>query len=235
MTLLTALNWVQRQCSLPTTTAIVANTEESQQLLLALAQEEAEELAARCEWPALRASHVFAATAAQLQTNGLPSDFDRMCVNSFWNRTRDTIISGPLDSRAYQTLQALSTGASALSPQWMRRADGLHVIPAPTALDSLAYDYIINTPVESSGAAAQETFEADTDVFLLGDDLLKRGVRWRYLAQKGLDYAEHMKTYERRVQARINQKTGSGEIDLTASRETSGWGMPSLSEGDWDG
>jgi hypothetical protein len=231
MTLLTALQWVQRQCSLPVTTSIVGDAQESQQLLFALAQEEAEELAARHEWPRLRGAHTFSASASQLQPAGLPADFDRMIPLTFWNRTRDLRIDGPIGAQKWQELQAVSVGVSALSPYWILRADGLHVLPAPQAGDAMAYDYVIDTPVQSSGGTPQNNFEADTDVFLLGDDLLKRGVRWRYLAQKGLDYAEHMKSYERWVQNRINARTGAGDADLAVRRDV--LPLATIREGDW--
>jgi hypothetical protein len=233
MTLLTALNWVQRMVSLPVTSSIIGDAQEAQQLLYALAQEEVEELAARHEWPELRTSHTFTASVAELQATGLPADFDRMCADSFWNRTRDIRITGPVSSAYYQAQQAAAIVGSIMYPKWIRRSDGLHILPAPTSADAMGYDYIINTPVESAGSAAQENFEADTDVFLLGDDLLKRGVRWRYLAQKGLDYAEHMKSYELRVQNRINAKTGVGTICITES--TADLPLPNIPEGDFSG
>ncbi len=234
MTLLTAIQWCQRQLSLPVTSAIVGDAQESQQLLLSLAQEEIEELAARHDWPELRTSHTFTASVAELQATGLPADFDRMVPESFWNRTRDWRIRGPVDSRFYQAHQAVPQTGSALDPKWIRRSDGIHILPAPTATDSMGYDYIKNTPVTSSLSVAQTNFQADNDICLLGDDLLKRGVRWRYLAQKGMDYAEHMKTYERWVQNRVNAKTGTGEIDITQSGR---WRDPigTIPEGDWPG
>jgi hypothetical protein len=231
MTLLTALQWVQRQCSLPVTSAIVGDAQETQQLLFALAQEEAEELAARHEWPELRASHAFPAAAAELQPSGLPANFDRMVAMSFFNRSRDVRIGGPISSQVWQMRQATAAGLSALAPAWIRRADGLHILPAPGAGETLAYDYVVNTPVQSALGAPKQTFDADTDAFVLGDDLIKRGVRWRYLAQKGLDYAEHMKCYERWVQNRINAKTGAGESDVQARAEA--LPLATVPEGDW--
>jgi hypothetical protein len=239
MTLLTALQWVQRQCSLPVTTSIVGDAQETQQLLFALAQEEAEELAARHDWPELLSSATFTGpgtiNGAQSEFS-VPADWDRPVNDTFWNDTADAKIR-LVQMPEWVSLLRSGFSASQMSPVYLvsnvdvAGALIIRVQPVAPTGHALRIVYVRDTPVRSSGGALQANFEADTDVFLLGDDLLERGVRWRYLAQKGLDYAEHMKSYERWVQNRINAKTGAGDVDLGARRDV--LPLATIPEGDW--
>lgn len=229
MTLLTALNDVQRLCSLPVTSAIVADAQETQNLLFALAKREARELSRRHEWPELRRTQSFTASLASLQSApGKPADFDRMVKKTFWNRTLDQEVCGPLTDEEWGIAYGRPF-TSAIQQYWMLRHDGLHIFPVPTAADTLAFDYIINTPVESSGGTAQTTWQADTDVFKLDEELLVLGVTWRFFKQKGLDYAEAMKDYELRVAAAIGASRSARDIML-ASVEFDPIGEPMIPE-----
>ena len=69
MTLLTALNDVQRLCSLAVTAGIVADGQDTQNLLFALAKREVSECARRYDWPILRRTQSF--TASLVSDNAL--------------------------------------------------------------------------------------------------------------------------------------------------------------------
>ena len=214
MTLLTALNDVQRMCSLPVTSAIVADGQETQNLLFALAKREAADLSRRHDWPALLRDNVFTATLASLQASGKPSNFDRMCPDTFWNRTTDRKISGPLTDKEWSAAYGFPITSSI--QQYSRlRYNGLHIFPVPTVADTLAYEYVANTPVlDTNGSTYKTTWAADTDTFVLEEELLVLGVTWRFLKQKGLDYAEAMKDYELRVEGAIGAGRGQRTIYL---------------------
>lgn len=229
MTLLTALNDVQRLCSLPVTSAIVADGQETQNLLFALAKREAKELARRHDWTALRRTQSFTASLASLQSApGKPADFDRIVKGTFWNRTTDREVGGPLSDQEWSLAYGEAV-TSLIQQYWMLRHDGLHIFPAPTVADTLAFEYIINTPVESSGGAAQATWQADTDVFRLDEELLTLGVTWRFFKQKGLDYAEALKDYELRVSGEIGAARGQRDIYISTEGQDP-MGMPLIPE-----
>lgn len=219
MTLLAALNDAQRLLSLAVTAQIVADGQETQNLLFALAKEETAECASALPWPLLTRTHSFTASLASLQASGLPSDFDRIIEGSFWNRTQDREIGGPLSGQEYALAYGRPVTATFMQ-YWQRRYDGIHIFPVPSAADTLAFEYVNNTPVQATGGGSYKTeFTADTDVPLLGDRLLKLGVLWRYKAAKGRDYAEDLKNYEMAKASEFSKQRSSRVLSLTPRSE----------------
>jgi hypothetical protein len=212
VTLLSAVNDAQRLLSLAVTTAIVADGQETQNLLLALAKMEANEILERDEYdfPTLTRTQSFTASLASLQSApGKPSDFHRAIPETFWNRTTDRKIGGPLNAKEWALAHGMPI-TSTIEQYVMFRYDGLHIYPVPTAADTIAFDYIFNTPVQATGAGAYKTnFTVDTDVYLLGDRILTLALIWRYKHAKGRDYAEDMKTYEMALAALVRKDKGA--------------------------
>jgi hypothetical protein len=234
VSLLTALNEAQRECSLTVTAAIAADGQETQNLLLRLANKEAKEIIRRKDWPALRRTQTFTASLASLQSSGKPSNFDRAIPGTFWNRSTDRQIGGPLNNEEW----ALAFGQPVTSTisQWVQfRYDGLHVFPAPTVAETLAYEYIINTPVLAvDGVTYKTAFTADTDTYLLDEELLVLGVVWRYLKTKGRDYAEALKDYELRIESEINANRSARTL-MIAPPDDDGLGFPNIPESGFTG
>ncbi len=214
MTLKTAINEVQRLCSLPVTSAVVADGQESQQLLWSLANREARDVIRRHAWPQLRREHTFTSNTASLQTNGRPANFERIIAGTFWNRASDRELMGPLEATEW----ALAYGepfTSAIQQYWMLRHDGLHIFPVPTAAEAMAYEYQMTTPVlAADGTTFRRQFEADTDTYVLDEELLILGVTYRFLKQKGLDYAEALRDYELALSTAIGSAKGAKIINL---------------------
>lgn len=225
MTLLSALNDAQRLLSLPVTANVVADGQETQNLLFALAKEEVAECASALNWPKLLRTHSFTASLASLQSGALPSDFDRIAEGSFWNRTEDREVCGPLSSQEYALAYGRPVTAT-YTQYWMRRYDGIHIFPVPASADTMAFEYVINTPVQATGGGAfKETFTADTDETVLGDRLLRLGVIWRYKQAKGRDYAEDMKNYEMAKASEFGKQRSARVLSLTP-RSDDVLGMP---------
>lgn len=222
MTLLSALNDAQRLLSLAVTSGIVADGQETQNLLLALANREAKDLAQRHEWPQLTRTKSFTTSLASLQSSGKASDFDRAIAETFWNQTQNRKVFGPLNAEEW----GIANGASVSSATWasvMFRYDGLHIFPTPTAAETVSYDYIVNTPVlANDGVTYKTAFTADNDTFVLDEELLILGVLWRYKQAKGRDYAEDMKSYEIRVQQAIGNARGAPRT-LMIAPEDAAW------------
>lgn len=224
MTLLTAVNGAQRRLSVPVTSTIIADGQETQNLLYQLANEEAAEMLERDEYdfPQLRRTKSFTASLASLQSSGKPSDFQRAIPETFWNLSQDKKVYGPLNDKEW----ALANGLAVTSATWqnvMFRYDGLHIFPVPTVADTIAYDYIINTPVQATGGGAYKTeFTVDSDVYLLGDRVLRLGIVWRYKRDKGRDYAEDLKDYELALAATFRAQRGAAR-ELSVAYEETEW------------
>lgn len=221
MTLLTAINRAQRRLSLAVTSTIIADGQETQNLLYELANVVAGDVLEH-DWPLLRRTQSFTTSLASLQASGKPSNFYRAIPETFWNTSSDRKVLGPLNEQEW----AIANGASVTSATWqnaMFRYDGLHIFPAPTAAETVTYDYIINTPVLAVDGATYKTgFTVDSDSFVLGDDLLVLGVRWRYLADKGRDYAEALRDYGLAIERMMGSQRGAPRV-LSIAQTESEW------------
>jgi len=217
MALLGMIQKVTARIGISTPTNVIGNSDSQVAQLLALAQEEGEDLRARFQWSALVRNNTFTITLAASQgaLNGTvisDGDYDYITDQTMWNRTTSLPIIGPLNSRSYQTLQAFPvTGPY---QQWMLRGKNLILDPVPTSADTAAFGYYSTSFCESSGGTAQQAWAADTDEGLLNESLMTLGIRWRWLKAKGLEYAEDFATYERRVTDAMARDGGNETLSL---------------------
>jgi hypothetical protein len=128
----------------------------------------------------------------------LPDDYDRMVLaqgvsdaNSwFWGYTQvpdmDTWIM--IQNGFYLGIVAPGW--------WMLTGGQFQFNPAPASGATAKYPYVSkNFAIDPSGTP-KGAFINDNDTFVLDERLLTLGLIWRWRAQKRLEYAEDMQTYE---------------------------------------
>ena len=172
---------------------IVSNTEETAVRLLALAKRAVDVLSHVVPWAELRAEHTFTTVGAAAQTSAtpIPSNFDYMIRGTCWNRSTSRRLAGPMTGAEWQDLQVNDTAAGSDDQKFTIRGGLFYIHPTPDAGDTVAYEYVINTPVESSdGTTAKATYEADTDVAKIPERLVGLGVKARFLANIGSPLAD---------------------------------------------
>lgn len=127
----------------------------------------------------------------------LPTDFDRMVMaqnvhdglNWMWGYTAVDDID--------EWIRITTSGFIGLTPGWWIILDGqFQFSPAPTINGEAKFPYISNNIGRSATDVAISSFTKDDDSFVLEDRLLTLGLIWRWKAQKGLEYAEDMASYE---------------------------------------
>lgn len=143
----------------------------------------------------------------------LPTDYDRM----------------PLKSNVYGSLARLPFLQARDLDQWLEfditpvvGAPGYWVIlggemqikPAMATTQTAKFYYISNIIVSGSKTA----FTADADTFLLPERLITLGIVWRWKAQKGLEYAEHLKNFEIALGEEAGRDKGSRILHMGAAR-----------------
>jgi len=233
LTLLSALNEAQRELSLPVTSTIIADGQETQNLLYRLANKAAREVVnSRPEYrlPALEREHTFTTTTgATLQASGKPSDLKRIIPGTFWNRTSDKKVAGPIDQEEWSIANGVPITTNC-TQYVMLRYDGLHIWPAPTVAETIAYEYRSTKPVLAvDGTTYKESFSVDTDSYVLGDELLTLDVVWRYKREKGRDYAESLKDFELALMTTASATSGSRRAYL-AQTDSDGMGIGLIPE-----
>lgn len=193
--------------------AVVGSQDLTAQLLLEFANQEGEELARYHDWQALTVQKTFTTLAQVVQTNALPADdYDRLVYSpQIWNRSLNLQYRGPTNSAKWQQLQS---GVGAGIAGWWRIVGGeLNIYPAPTAGQTLAFDYVSKNWCEDSSGTAQDLYMADTDVALVPERLILLGMVWRYRHSRGFaQYAEDMATAEREKEKAASRDRGSGRI-----------------------
>jgi hypothetical protein len=197
---------------IPAPSAVVNSTDRAIKELLELAQQEGRELADRAAWQAITTEKTFTSVAAETQTSAIPSDFNWMVPDTFFNRTKTRRFIGPLTPQQWQTQKAQSV--STVTDYYRIRGNNILVIPTMAAGDTCAYEYVSLNFCESSGGTDQSAWAADTDVGLLDEKLMKLGIIWRYKKGKGLDYAEDFQTYEVKVTQAIARDGARTKLDF---------------------
>lgn len=214
MTLLAIVQDVCGRLSLPQPSAVVGSTDKQVIQLFELANEEGQELAARHPWQSLTREATFATVNAPGQAGALPADFDRFAPNSFFNRSTRRPMTGPVTPKEWQWIQAQPVYSSAYLA-FRERTGQFLIAPTPAAGQTIAYEYVSTNWAQSSGGTAQPAFLADSDTALLSEELIRLGLRWRFLRAKGLDYAEELAGYERRLEQAMARDGGSTALTLS--------------------
>lgn len=204
MNLLSIINSVRGLFGDRTVSAAFSSTDPRVVQMVAIANEEAGDLASRRLWTALirESSFTTVAGADQGLIDGsiVPTSnaFDFIINDTIFNRTLRIPVFGPLSPGTYQARKALQS----LGPysQFRIRAGRLLFDPVPSVGHSCYFEYKTrNLVTDVTGVTERETWASDTDIPMLDSRLMLQGIKWRWKAAKGMDYAEDMASYENQV------------------------------------
>lgn len=232
MSLLTIVQDACRGLALPVPTGIIASTDPSVQQLRRLADQEGRDLLHTHTWRKLVKEQTFTTTATEVQSNVLPSDFDRFFNETVFNRTNTRRVLGPLTPHEWQAEKAIL--ASVLYDAFRLRGNDFIVTPVPAAGETWAFEYVskwwVDTDSDDVGEA--DGFASDTDEPLFSEELMTLGLTWRFRQAKGLDYAEPFRSYQIVLADDIARDGGRRTLDMKGSHPQ-GARIPYVSEGDW--
>lgn len=216
MSLLTMMAQVCRRIGVTAPSAIYASTDLQIIQLVALANEEGQDLSSRYPWQALQNESTFTTSATESQgaiTTLAGSDFRYVLNDIMWNRSLLVPVYGPITPQQWQQLKAQSvTGPYA---QFRIRANAVRFIPTPTAGQTVAFEWISkNWVTVASPAGTSATWTADADTGLLAEEVMAAGILWRWKAAKGTEYAEDFAKYERLVVDAMARDGGKQKLSL---------------------
>jgi hypothetical protein len=233
MSLLSLVSEVADYVSLPQPASVVNSTDPNVRLLFRLCNEEGRDLASACNWQILTEEALFTTVASPTQAAAIPPDLDRFITNTFWNRSTNRPLIGPISSQKWQALQAFPNITQPVIAFRERQGQFL-TFPTPPVNQTIAYEYVSKFWVftETAPVVPIAAYASDTDTAFLDETLMALGVRWRYLKSKGLDYAEDFRTYETQKDQLIARDGGNTAID-TGNDSVRGWSQ--VPEGDFPG
>lgn len=203
MNLLTLVQDVADLLGIPRPASVYGSLDAGVRQLLQLANREGRELSARYPWQVLTNEATFTTVATESQGTlasiiGATQTLRSVVGDTLWNRTTGEPVCGPRDGRTWQAYKS-QTFTSPLA-EYRIRAGSLLMLPAPTAGQTVAFEYVSNCWLtDSTGATYRTGFAADTDVVLLDPEIMRVGLEWRWLQRKGFEYAESFASYERMV------------------------------------
>lgn len=202
--------------NLPVPTTVYGTADAQIRQIMRLLEEGCNDLAVRGGWQGLtfEASLTTTATEDQGAMATIASNGFRYIKNqTIWSRTRRLPVCGPLDAQEWQMLKALFVNGPYY--QFRIRGDHLLVNPTPPAGESWYFEYLSkNWILAVDGITYKRRFTADTDTILLPDDIALQDLRWRWKKEKGMDYAEDMRTAEMQMKDALGRDGGKPNLSM---------------------
>ncbi len=214
MSLLTVVQKACRLLSLPVPEVVVTSTDTQVQQLYELANEEGKDLAGSYDWQVMRKQHTFTTTATPAQATAIPTDWDRFVANSFFNRSQQRSVIGPITPQQWQAIQA-QPQLNRVFLAFIEREDQFLVTPTPAAGETIAFEYVSKDWAYNPDDETFDYYPSDDSTAFLDEWLMVLGLRWRFLKSKGLDYAEDFRTYTTERAQKQARDGGNGMITTT--------------------
>lgn len=153
-------------------------------------------------------------------TFDIPSDFDRYIPQTAWDRKFRWSIIGP---RSPQFDQWERSGIVATGPRrrWRqvgRKPSCFRIFPPPTssteAPGTLVWEYMSNAWVTKADGSFASVMTAADDEPIFPDWLMVLGIKWRFFAAKGFDYAGMQAEWRDAVNMECSRDGGKPVLDL---------------------
>lgn len=145
----------------------------------------------------------------------LPADYSRM--------VKDASLVGP-NWRFYPSqqmqdfnhwLELIDYPVATWEQRWMVFGGNLNVRPIMPLGEVMSYGYISTSIVQGSDPT---TFTADTDSFVLDDELLRLGIIWNWKKSKGYDFSAELAQYQQRLEMLRFRDVGSRQTLISGGR-----------------
>ena len=219
MTCLTIIQTVCNRLGLAAPTSAVGSSDQQIANIVALCNEEGQDLAARYEWTALQTEATYTTLAAELQgvVETIAPGLNYILNDTIWNRTLRRPVYGPRTPQSWQQQKAF-----AINGPWSShriKGGSLYMFPVPSAGEDCYFEYITrNWCTDSTGVTGYSSWDDDADIPVLSEQLIILGTIWRWKKLKGFEYAEDFATYERRVMDAMTRDGGKDWLSLTNTK-----------------
>jgi hypothetical protein len=139
-------------------------------------------------------------TAASATSYALPADYVEMVPGSLWDRTNTFRLVGPVTPQREQAIRAWNA-ALVLGLDHRIQGNRLTFPVAPSDGLTIAGEYVSRNWIETAAGAGSDHVIAATDYVLFDPTLVVLGLRFRWLASKGLPEATiALAEYEKRLE-----------------------------------
>lgn len=236
MSVLTIAQNVAKETGFTVPSTLVSNTDEIAVQLLALITAETTDLskgvvAGRVvdfDWQVLMTRGTITFVDGTEAYN-FPADYDASFVpETMWNNTTGRPIIIPISPQQFEVQKNYLIG-SGIDYMAYVYGNQFHFSPTPSSTDSIVYEYKSTNYFRTvTTGAAKAAITADTDYTALNENIIKLGVKFRFLQAKGLiptigyEQCFEYKNYNAAVDQAI-LKDGAGRPILTMSNRLNPW------------
>jgi len=198
MTLLTVVRDVCAAVgvALPSSVFTNLNANRTMQEMVSLANEMGQRIAYDTrDWSVLRALQTYTGDAVQTEWP-LPANYKRMLLTTnVWSSLNSQAPMAFVPDTDEWLRHRLSNTIINGIGMWTVLGDNLIIQPALGLGVTASFAYLDRNCVALASGGYGDSFIADTDRFRLDERLLKLGMTWQWMANKGSPYAEPMGTY----------------------------------------
>jgi hypothetical protein len=208
---------VARKIGVTPPTALFGSTAPISVRMVALLEDQGRYLRERCVWPQQKKFHTITTTASRSKYP-FPSDFYAWVPGTTIDQQYADRLVGPLtdsewNDRVYAEGYESRPAFRVYGPDGNPASSGgqieIHPTPASNGL-TYTFDYLTkNLFYTSNYVTGSETISADTDVSLFDDDIMLKGLEWRYRESKGQQYGEQKAEHDRMVDAAAARWAGT--------------------------
>jgi hypothetical protein len=190
---------------------IIGNNEDVAVQIFQAVKTSITDLARNYQWQELQKEYTFSSVVNQAGYN-LPSDFDRMIDNTFWNASQNWAMIGGLTPESWRVLKnSLITQAETVE-YYRIRGNQIIIHRTPSVVENYVFEYISKNIVKSASDVEQTGFLADTDITVIDEYLVRLDTTWRWLKNNGRSYAEEKNIAEKAIAERIKANGSRGTI-----------------------
>lgn len=187
------LSIIQDHCklhSLNVPTSIIGSADTSVVQFQAIVKETLEELVTESNFNVTTQEATFVTIANSDQgamTTLAPNGYQFMIFETFFDRTLRRPLYGPVSETEWQELKALPSAG--VFYKYRIRLDHLYLDPTPAApFSTMAFEYMSSWCVKSSTGTLKSGLTDDTDVFVFPENIVRKGLLFRWKQIKGLPY-----------------------------------------------
>ena len=217
--------------------SIIGNQNDTAVQILAIANAAGDKIGGSRQegWEVQQIEYTFN-TVADQENYTLPATFAWPIQATWWDRQNQWYIYGPTSPQDWQALKAY-VSSSSIRRHWRIRGNEILIYPTPPAAgDPILFEFVTTDWCKSSdGQTFYSRWNADTDLPLMDENLFKRAIKWRFLKEKGLPYAEDFNEYNVEMDKAIARDGGVARVHMTGAGAFRNYPIAHTPVGSWPG
>lgn len=178
-------------------------------------------------WEVLQSLCLFNSVQGQSEYD-LPADYDRLTIDTVWDRNQLTPMQGPLSPALWQTIKSGLIGNGiyfsryrVVRSQTTTLPKKVFILDPPSATtgDPLIYEYQSKSWTANAALTqSSQTFQADTDVSLLPPELVIAAFKFLWRREKQLEFSTYMEEYNQMLDTYIGRDRPQPGFSLEGPR-----------------